>query len=362
MEARLFLVVIWMSACVAYEYSSGTPAGYMSDCPGMNASTEFTDKTRRSLKAVVMMPSAGYVRSRETSCRLSVAGAACAARWLDLKRRRTQVLIAGYLDASFSPVVRSVAGAYLNLGRNVILVEVFPLLIRTYPMAARITRPLGRLLGEFLAELTRRGLPPSRLEISGGSLGAHIAYYASVKYRELTGRKPARLTGLDPAGPCFRNLPPWERFNAGGAERVDALHTNIDGFGIAHPMGHVDFYANGGEFQPSMVGDFIMPCFLLCSHLRSAFYWLLAYDNPDKFIAVRCDTMEQARRGDCYDKPVVFNFLGPKTNHSKPGIYYLPTSERTPYYLGEEGLKKRRYGHNDYLLKTSVEPEGDVMV
>ncbi|XP_073962741.1 lipase member H-B-like isoform X2 [Choristoneura fumiferana] len=322
--------------------------------------TQFSDSTKRSLSVVVMWPTNGFIRSQERKCQLSVRGAACVARHLNLNKRKTQVMITGYLDATFSPVVRSVAAPYLEMGRNIILVEVFPLLIRPYPMAARITRPLGEILGEFLAELSRRGLPPNRLELSGGSLGAHIAYYAAAKYRELTGQKPARLSGLDPAGPCFRNLPPSQRFNPEGAEKVDVLHTNIDGFGIADPIGHVDFYANGGEYQPSMFGDFIMPCFLLCSHIRSAFYWLLAYENPDKFIAVRCESVAKARHGDCYNDTVVPNFLGPKTNFTNKGIYYLPTKEQLPYYIGEEGLKKRKYNHNGYLLRVS--PDNDVIV
>lgn len=55
------------------------------------------------------------------------------------------------------------------------------------------------------------------------------------------------LAALDPAGPCFRKVPRVERLNSDAAKRVDVLHTNIDGFGIAEPSGHVDFYANGGN-------------------------------------------------------------------------------------------------------------------
>jgi hypothetical protein len=61
--------------------------------------------------------------------------------------------------------------------------------------AARITRPFGEMVGEFLATLTDYGLSASRLELLGASLGAHIAHYASVKFQELTGEKPNRLTG-----------------------------------------------------------------------------------------------------------------------------------------------------------------------
>lgn len=109
-----------------------------------------------------------------------------------------------------------------------------------------------------------------------------------------------------------------------------------------------------------MFGDFIMPCFLVCSHLRSAFYWLLAYENPDKFIAVRCESVAQARHGNCYNNTIVPNYLGPKTNFTNKGIYYLPTKEIVPYYLGEDGLKERKYNHNDYLLRVS--PDNNVIV
>lgn len=59
-----------------------------------------------------------------------------------------------------------------------------------------MTKPLGELLGEFLANLTFRGLSSKRIELVGASLGAHIASHAAVAYRQLTGRRPARLTGL----------------------------------------------------------------------------------------------------------------------------------------------------------------------
>ncbi|KAI8440018.1 hypothetical protein MSG28_001452 [Choristoneura fumiferana] len=223
-----FLVLLCACGCV-FAIDTGFPAGYMGDCPGMYNDTQFSDSTKRSLSVVVMWPTNGFIRSQERKCQLSVRGAACVARHLNLNKRKTQVMITGYLDATFSPVVRSVAAPYLEMGRNIILVEVFPLLIRPYPI-----------------------------------------------------------------------------------------------------------------------------------HIRSAFYWLLAYENPDKFIAVRCESVAKARHGDCYNDTVVPNFLGPKTNFTNKGIYYLPTKEQLPYYIGEEGLKKRKYNHNGYLLRVS--PDNDVIV
>ena len=52
----------------------------------------------------------------------------------------------------------------------------------------------------------------------------------------------------------FENFPPSVRLDAGDAQFVDVIHTNADhilygGLGAYHPMGHVDFYPNGGKGQ-----------------------------------------------------------------------------------------------------------------
>lgn len=66
------------------------------------------------------------------------------------------------------------------------------------------------------------------------------------------------MSGLDPAGPCFRSLPPRDRFHSAGALKVDAIHTNIDGFGIPDAIGHVDFYVNGGKSNDNFIAEFLM--------------------------------------------------------------------------------------------------------
>ncbi|XP_052738022.1 pancreatic lipase-related protein 2-like [Bicyclus anynana] len=326
----------------------------------MTKNTTLSEKTRKTLKVIALRPSSGLMGSEEVSCPLSRRGARCVAKHLDFKKRKTLVFVSGYLDASFSPICRAVASPYLERGTNVIIVEIYPILHRTYPVAARLTKPLGHILGEFLVELTRMGLTPHKLELLGGSLGAHIASYAAIRYHELTHLKPARLTGLDPAGPCFRRLPRSERINPEVAHQVDAVHTNIDGFGLPDPVGHVDFYINGGEFQPAMELNYLLPCLQLCSHVRAAIYWIIANYEPDKFLAVHCSSLDNVRRGNCYQEPIYANVLGPKTNFSMAGLYYLPTTESYPFYLGEKGLKQRKFAANNYLL--NLTPDEDIVV
>ena len=61
--------------------------------------------------------------------------------------------------------------------------------------------------------------------------------------------------GLDPAGPFFSLNDTETRLDASDGDFVDVIHTNggtLTGneLGFLPPIGHIDFYPNGGQFQP----------------------------------------------------------------------------------------------------------------
>ncbi|CAG9793067.1 unnamed protein product [Diatraea saccharalis] len=217
-------------------------------------------------------------------------------------------------------------------------------------------RPVGKLIAEVLAELTKEGLNPTKLELLGLSLGGQTISFIAKSYQQLTGRNVSKLTGLDPAGPCFRQLGPEDRLTSSDADFVEVIHMNIDGYGMAARMGHVDFYVNGGEFQP---GDlYLFPCASLCSHSKVFFLWLSAMKNPDKFVAIKCDSIQQARDAECYDRePRETNLLGPKVNRSVHGIFYLSTTRGYPYYLGTKGLDPAHVAWKHYSELNSRDNE-----
>lgn len=99
---------------------------------------------------------------------------------------------------------------------------------------------------EFLGSETE--LSYNDIHILGHSLGAHVAGYIG----NYVQKKIGRITGLDPAGPAFET--PYlkdtdERLDTADANFVDIIHTCAGSLGFLRPIGHADFYPNGGTFR-----------------------------------------------------------------------------------------------------------------
>ncbi|CAK1590855.1 unnamed protein product [Parnassius mnemosyne] len=314
----------------------GYPAGLIPNCPGVLKNATISSKKMQMFRIVIHKVANGKIHRRNYPI-ASAPKSLVKDKLVDLKNKKTLLYCGGFLDSAFFPFSQAIATAYSKRGYNVMMTETFEFLTYIYPKSVRLTKVLGDKIGEFLKKLTEQGLKVENLEIVGISLGAHIAGYAAKYLYAATGKKPSRITGLDPAGPCYRALPPSSKLHASDADRVDIVHTNIDGFGLAEKLGHVDFYVNGGEYQP---GDIpAIPCLVLCSHVRSAFYWWQAIEHPKKFIGVRCNSIQDARFAKCFNNSET-NYLGLETKFNRPGIYYLPTFNEFPYYRGKEGLKQ----------------------
>ena len=127
----------------------------------------------------------------------------------------------------------------------------------TYGLAVSNTELVGRQLGLILLDAVHMGVDPKKMHLVGFSLGAHVAGCASevLKKRNLL---IGRITGLDPASPFFRNhlfREKSRKLDSSDALLVDVVHTDgsidfADGFGLWKPIGHIDFFPNGGRQQP----------------------------------------------------------------------------------------------------------------
>ncbi|KFM63671.1 Pancreatic triacylglycerol lipase, partial [Stegodyphus mimosarum] len=93
------------------------------------------------------------------------------------------------------------------------------------------------------------------VHIIGHGLGAHASGYAGKWFQNRQKEVIDRITGLDPSGPFFNGVQKVVRLDKDDASFVDVIHTNSDGnrlmgYGLTEPIGHLDFYPNGGELQP----------------------------------------------------------------------------------------------------------------
>ncbi|XP_032203669.1 phospholipase A1 member A isoform X9 [Mustela erminea] len=111
-----------------------------------------------------------------------------------------------------------------------------------------------------------------------------------------------RITGLDPAGPEYTKASLEERLDPGDALFVEAIHTDADNLGIRIPVGHVDYYVNGGQDQPGCP-TFIHAgySYLICDHMRAVHLYISALENSCPLVAFPCVNYKAFLAGQCLD-------------------------------------------------------------
>ncbi|CAH1269464.1 PNLIP [Branchiostoma lanceolatum] len=171
-----------------------------------------------------------------------------------------------------------------------------------YLQAAANARVVAAELLHFCKWLQRHtGIPFGSLHLIGFSFGAHVAGLVGHGLR----RQVGRITALDPASPGYEMNPPEARLDHTDAIFVDVIHTDgqapfLDGVGLAirDPIGHVDFYPNGGLDQPGCEGFSLK--FSACEHKKANVYFLDSVDaSTAPLRAYRCQSYERFLAGKC---------------------------------------------------------------
>jgi len=111
-----------------------------------------------------------------------------------------------------------------------------------YAQAVDIARRVGREIGDWMNE---KQISPESTVISGHSLGAQIAAFASnaCALPELFGAPVRAILAADPAGPLFEGRLPAERLDPSDAQEVIVVHTT-DMLGVKSAVGTVDTYVS----------------------------------------------------------------------------------------------------------------------
>ncbi|CAH1184971.1 unnamed protein product [Phyllotreta striolata] len=223
-----------------------------------------------------------------------------------------------------------------------------------YVKASANTRLVGKQLSLLLRGLVERnGMQLKKTHLIGFSLGAHVAGFAGADLGNLS-----RITGLDPAGPLFESQDPRARLDQNDAEFVDVIHSNgenliLGGLGSSQPMGHVDFYPNGGRMQKGCshlfvgaVSDIIWSSAVegrsLCNHRRAYKLFIDSVSPRCHFPAFPCDSYESFLDGKCFpctDERVCGN-MGYYADRSKGrGQLYLITRDEEPFCAHQYHVK-----------------------
>ncbi|XP_054710965.1 pancreatic lipase-related protein 2-like [Uloborus diversus] len=266
----------------------------------------------------------------------------------------TKVLIHGFRsDLDVEDIRFEMKDALLSEGQfNVIVVDWtenngFP-----YTQAVANARAVGAQVAKLINFLREnKGIQAENVHIIGHSLGGHVAGYAGERIPNL-----GRITGLDPAGPLFQSGDKQVRLDETDANFVDIIHSDggenvVDGLGLGDPIGHIDFYPNGGRRQPgcsytsesnSTVGAVvnITTKYLSngCDHERANQYFLESINNQDcRFLAVHCHSYVDYEQGLCPPDDLSVLEMGLRA-HPVEGLpikskFFLRTNDKSPFCI-----------------------------
>lgn len=196
-----------------------------------------------------------------------------------------------------------------------------------YDEAAANIETVAHDLFQFLLAAEDRGIDLNRVHIIGFSLGAHVAGSTGAMLEGRVGR----ISGLDPARPGFDSRNSSGRLDASDALFVVGVHTGAGFVAMSEPIGHVDFYPNGGSRQPHCQTEDIP---LVCNHFMAYTYYAESIYNPAAFPARLCSSWSDFEGGSCDVNDVVpMGYYTP--NKTTRGLYFLRTNAQEPYGLGE---------------------------
>ncbi|XP_053612165.1 pancreatic triacylglycerol lipase-like [Plodia interpunctella] len=228
------------------------------------------------------------------------------------------VIVHGWNSNGNSDINSMVREAYLAIqDANIIVVDWRQHANGAYNSAVSAVPSVGQFLGDFLSWLIgTAGGNWNNVHLVGFSLGAHIVGNAGRR----TGSRPARVTGLDPAGPSWNGNA--NALNTQAGQYVEAIHTDGGLLGIFNRIGHGDFYPNGGRNpQPG--------CWIsTCSHSR-AYELFAATVRFNHLVGRLCSNIQQAQNVQCSGSN--FNMGNGIFTKRGNGIYGLTTGNNWPY-------------------------------
>ncbi|XP_061546351.1 inactive pancreatic lipase-related protein 1-like [Phycodurus eques] len=266
--------------------------------------------------------------------------------------RNTRFIIPGYLEKGDEDWPQKMCKVMLKWENvNCIAVEWKNGVRTQYAQAANNGRVLAAQVASMMTFLMGNyKQTANKFHIIGHSLGAHVAGEIGSKISGL-----ARITGLDPTEPYFHDTNVAVRLDTTDATFVDVIHTDglpfysKLGLGMSQPIGHIDFYPNGGELMPGCNAnkgsssnlDAIWEGtkrFDACNHVRAYQYYQESMVKPQGFVGFPCSNATSFAAGKCFpcatDKCPLMGRYADRfslTNITSQTKYFLGTGSSEPF-------------------------------
>ncbi|XP_046903682.1 phospholipase A1 member A isoform X1 [Hypomesus transpacificus] len=252
----------------------------------------------------------------------------------------TKVIVHGYRALGTKPSWVSVlARALLGVQDvNVVVVDWVYGASFAYNLVVENYKEVAVRISVLINQLQNHGCKLESLHFIGVSLGAHVAGFVGTLFEGKLGR----ITGLDPAGPMFKGADTFDRLDPSDALFVDAIHTDSDYFGISIPVGHIDFFLNGGMDQAgcarsrfaSILVYFPVYGYVICDHMRALHVYISALNGSCPLIGIPCSSYEDFLKGQCVDCKGVLNGTCPQIGLSdNSGITVSPPPREQRLFL-----------------------------
>ncbi|XP_070832374.1 phospholipase A1 member A isoform X2 [Chaetodon trifascialis] len=268
--------------------------------------------------------------------------------------RSTKVIIHGYRAMGSKPSwVMELARALLRVQDvNVLVVDWVYGASFAYNLVVENYKEVAVQISVLINQLQKHGCKLESFHFIGVSLGAHVAGFVGTLFEGKIGR----ITGLDPAGPMFKGADTFDRLDPSDAQFVDAIHTDSDYFGISIPVGHVDFFLNGGKDQTGCARSRFasMYGYVICDHMRALHVYMSALNGSCPLMGIPCFSYEDFLKGRCVDCDV-FRGVCPTIGLSEnSGIAVSPVPKEQKLFLLTSSTPPFCTHH--ILLKLEVSP------
>ncbi|XP_033842636.1 phospholipase A1 member A [Periophthalmus magnuspinnatus] len=214
---------------------------------------------------------------------------------------KSKVIVHGYRAMGSKPSwVIDLAQALLRAEDvNVLIVDWVYGASFAYNLVVESYKEVAVQISVLINQLQKQGSKLESFHFIGVSLGAHVSGFVGTLFEGKIGR----ITALDPAGPMFKRADTFDRLDPSDAQFVDVIHTDSDYFGISIPVGHVDFFLNGGNDQTGCARSKFasMYGYVICDHMRALHVYMSALNGSCALAALPCTSYEDFLLGQCVD-------------------------------------------------------------